>query len=343
LARIALVLGLTAALACAMFLIVCIGASPDLRTELVATLKYRTGSQYAAGLSLNSIADTMLYSTQPSTRDFLQKAYERLEAFGMIGIASVFVFGWRVWKGRKSKEERKLFVLFTTFAFVCIAWFSAFPNHIYMHDYQWLLLAPLAAMGIGELLRWIWLKPETLFSPVAVRVFGLLLPAFLILSLAGVAIFMLIRHPKEEPWLISYAQEVRQNTPANAVIGSPEMTLEVPYYAQRHIVRGIQNDELVALLREHADEFPASPVMVAIPRGEIASFPCTLAAFPHTELKSGILLNLKDKPKSSLDGANCTTMHRLGAMGSPKASGLGNDVSEERRLAATPPRDVTSH
>jgi hypothetical protein len=83
--------------------------------------------------------------------------------------------------------------------------------------------------------------------------------------------------------------------------------------------------------------------MVAIPRGEIASFPCTLAAFPHTELKSGILLNLKDKPKSSLDGANCTTMHRLGAMGSPKASGLGNDVSEERRLAATPPRDVTSH
>jgi len=56
LARIALVLGLTAALACAMFLIVCIGASPDLRTEISCDFEvpYRKPVRRRAVLELHS-------------------------------------------------------------------------------------------------------------------------------------------------------------------------------------------------------------------------------------------------------------------------------------------------
>src|SRR6185312_11433901 len=97
---------------------------------------------------------------------------------------------------------------------------------------------------------------------------ALALPALLLGHLASLTLTFATTRPSTESIpLIRYTDEIRMNTPPNAVVGSPILNMEVPYYSERHIVRGIQNDDLVALLYNRAPaEFPKSPVLIAVPK-----------------------------------------------------------------------------
>jgi hypothetical protein len=77
---------------------------------------------------------------------------------------------------------------------------------------------------------------------------------------------------------IRYALDVREATGADAVVLAPTVSAVPLYYSERHIVRGIANDGVLAEeLQDIRKQFPASPVYLAIPPSLAPEFGGTLS------------------------------------------------------------------
>jgi hypothetical protein len=308
LVRYSAFLWLIAGLTVAAFLALPLVYVPELRNELVATIKYRAGLRFAVPPTLNGLADAVNYVYQPSATQFIEVLFLRIiRLIGVIGATSAVVFARRFWINRVDSLQRRQFVVFTTFAFIALAWFVAFPNHVVIHDYEYLIVAPMAALGSGELLSNV---SASAHSPRR-QALHILLPLILIFQLAtqSLQIFMprnISADDQKAKDVQEYSLEMGSVTPAAAVIGSPYLGMYIPYYAKRHVVRGVQDDRAVQLLFSHMKEYPDDPVYLDIPYEELGDFPCSIAAFEQAQLKYGILLNLRLNRGISLIGPGCT-------------------------------------
>lgn len=313
LARIALTICAGAALGAACFVAECAAAYPEWMADLIQTVRFRSGLKAAAVFSINTL-NAGDAAAQPSAMAFLRGIYDRLVDFGMLPLFAMLAFAWYIWKQRA--REPQLFVIFVSLSSIAAAWFAVFRNHIFFHDYQWLLLAPPAALGLGKLLEWLWLEAGRSRPTAAVQGAAFVLPLCLLLPLAASTAQSLDpahAGAAQRDMFGNYARELAQRTPANAVIGSVDPSPVIPYYARRHIVRGVSNDRAVAFLAAHGKEFPGSPIYVAIPLGWTEDFPCSLRAFPQVRLTYSILLDLSQAPSARLDAAGCTGAPRHAA------------------------------
>ena len=308
LARYSLILGAIAVLAGAAFLLTAFAYVPELRSELVETVKYRAGFGFAAQPTLNTLADSHIYELRPNVVQivfiFLQRT---ILSIGVIAIVSTAIHFRHLWLNRAGEPRRKQFAVLVSLAFVPVAWFILFHNHAFVHDYEWLIMAPVGAIGTGELLNLLWTEPYTKWR----KLLGILVPVLLLYSLSAHAFQIFVpssalADDREMENTRYYAKEIRAVTPSSAVIASPYLGIYIPYYADRHIVRGVQDDLQVQFVVQHVADFPNDPMYVDIPFEKAMDFPCSLAAFNQTRLKYGILLNLSSHPKIPLFGSNCT-------------------------------------
>lgn len=308
LARYSLILGAIAGLAGAAFLLTSFAYVPELRSELVETIKYRTGFGFAAPPTLNTLADSDLYELRPRVIQIVFIFLRRtILSIGVIAIVSTAIHFRHLWLNRAGELRRKQFVVLVSLTFVPVVWFILFHNHAYIHDYEWLLMAPVAAIGTGELLNLLWIERNTKWR----KLLGIFLPVLLLYSLSAHAFQLFVptsasADDREMENVRYYAKEMRAATPSSVVIASPFLGIYIPYYADRHIVRGVQDDLQVQFVVQHVAEFPNNPVYLDIPFEKAMDFPCSLAAFDQTRLKYGILLNLRAHPKIPLVGSNCT-------------------------------------
>ncbi len=166
LARYSLILCGIAILAGVGFLLTSFAYVPELRSELAETIKYRAGFGFAVRPELNTLADSEVYELRPNVIQvviiFLQRT---ILSIGAIAIISTAIHFHRLWLNRAGKVRRKQFAAIVSLAFVPSVWFVLFHNHVYVHDYEWLLIAPVAAIGTGELLNLLWTElPTRLFA-----------------------------------------------------------------------------------------------------------------------------------------------------------------------------------
>jgi 4-amino-4-deoxy-L-arabinose transferase-like glycosyltransferase len=306
LARYSLILGTIVVMAGAAFLLTAFAYVPELRSELVETIKYRAGFGFAVRPTLNTLANSVSSEFQPNVIQISFTFLIRTILF--IGaIVSAAIHLRHLWLNRVGELMPRQFAVLVSLMFVPVAWFIIFHNHVYIHDYEWLLMAPVAAIGTGELLNVLWTEPNTKWR----KLFRVLLPALLLCSLSAHALHMLAPTGlsavnREMENVHNYAKEIRAATPSTAVVASPYLGMYIAYYANRHIVRGVQDDLQVQFVVRHAEEYPNDPIYVDIPFEKAMDFPCSLAAFDQTRLKYGILLNLRANPKILLAGSSCT-------------------------------------
>lgn len=241
LARNSLILGVIAVLAGATFLLTSLAYVPELRSELVETIKYRIGFGFAARPTLNTLADGDLYELRPRAIQFVSIFLQRTIIFiGVIAIVSTAIHFQHLWLNRAGGLRRKQFVVLVSLTFVPVAWFIVFHNHAYIHDYEWLLMAPVAAIGTGELLNLLWTEPNTKWR----KLLGFLVPLLLLFSLCA-HVFQIFAPgsasavDREMENVRYYAKEIQATTPSSAVIASPYLGIYIPYYADRHIVRNL--------------------------------------------------------------------------------------------------------
>ncbi len=125
-------------------------SSPELRSDLGATIRYRMAvrSVGAASIPIHALVDSMYYIDQPTKKELLLGGIDRLYLVGgSLGVLAVAALLLATWDKRNQRND----LVFTVGALlgVWVGWFVIFPNHAYGHEYQWLLAAPLFGLAFG--------------------------------------------------------------------------------------------------------------------------------------------------------------------------------------------------
>jgi hypothetical protein len=77
---------------------------------------------------------------------------------------------------------------------------------------------------------------------------------------------------------IRYARDVGESVGVDAIVMAPTVSAVPLYYSERHIVRGIANDAVLAEESQRIRaQFPASPIYLAIPPSLVGNFSGALA------------------------------------------------------------------
>jgi 4-amino-4-deoxy-L-arabinose transferase-like glycosyltransferase len=272
--RAAIAYACTGVVAMAVLLAIYVTASPELRTDLWHTIAVRFGGQYGSGtVPIHALFDSMWYDGQPSGR---WSAYARI--FVLIGLLTLFAIGGLLlWLWEKRYETKAQCFAIGGLLGVWLGWFLVFPNHVYNHDYQWLLGAPLGGISIGVAL-----------NALSERIHGSLrwlnlvaLPIALLVPLAGEAAHAYKDREVVPTWYVEYGLDIGQNTPSSAVILSNFPSMVPVYYSDRHILRYVHDEDTLRIInREVWDVFPNSDVYFATTSDYSPRFPCVLANFP---------------------------------------------------------------
>jgi hypothetical protein len=81
---------------------------------------------------------------------------------------------------------------------------------------------------------------------------------------------------------VTYAREIREMTPSNAVVLSPIISPVVVFYSERHIIRGILDDAtLDKVLARLPEVLPGSPFYLAMRPASIPNWPERAQKFPE--------------------------------------------------------------
>ena len=154
-----------------------------------------------------------------------------------------------------------------------IAWTIVMRTHAALHNFELLIAAPLIALALA----WIATADVHIRRPggATLRVGAFVALAALQLAFLPRRIAGLEPNPEG---LIRYALDIRNSTPVGSIVMAPTVSAVPLYYSERHIIRGIANDDaLSGQFQEVRREFPASPLYLAIPPPLAASFAQTLS------------------------------------------------------------------
>ncbi len=288
---------LAAALVAAAVLTFYLVSSPYLASNLARSVRYRIGgTRYPSAGSLHELADEADKTDfHPGIREWIVMATQRMGTLGPGAIACTLLALTRSGKRRDSGDGRRGLLLWTLLL-VPLMWFAVFRNHAYIHEYQMLLFAPLSGTCVGvALARALELLDEhaaitslRVLRPAAAVIFPLVLAAPLAWETARA--FYGNANPQPD-WILNYARDIRESTPATAVVASPLLTMVPVYYSRRHTIRGVQNDQAVeAVRRQGSAEFPGAPLYLALPPAAQEHFACSMARYPVVRATASMTL-----------------------------------------------------
>lgn len=272
--------------AAAMVLVLVVSVSPELRNDLFATVRYRMGGAYhPTNVPIHSWADKMLYTGHITVRDWFNTVViDRGPLLGgMLGLLATT--GLLIWAWNKRKTRPDVFSFVGGLLGIAAVWVALFPNHVFIHDYQDLIAAPVVCVGIGLALK---VGFERL-SGAPGWLFILILPLILIIPLAGHTVN---GFRKQEPAkILEYAKEIEGSTTPSSVVLSPLLTMVPVYYSHRHIIRGVGDDEALRLVAPEARAaFPGSDIYVGIPPESLGRFSCASSQFPLVRRTKNLIL-----------------------------------------------------
>jgi hypothetical protein len=145
-----------------------------------------------------------------------------------------------------------------------ILWAIAMRTHMAIHDFELLIAAPIAALALAGM--------ATTRARMVVFV-----------GLTALQLFFLHNQPTEDypaSRLVQFGREIKAATEPGSIVLSPLLS-EIPiYYSERHLIRGVSNEEAVERQVNLAhSRFPGAPVYLALPPYLAGSFPKSQVVF----------------------------------------------------------------
>jgi hypothetical protein len=232
--------------------------------------------------SVQEAAESTAVSSLPTY--LLGVVIGRLALLGIIGlpaVAAAIFIPRRIWRGQSA-----LAYVAAGLASMFLLWAALMRNHLEIHDYEVLLLAPLAALCAGAASAWLLGRGG---EGVLRRSTVALVAVLVLVALAGRIAYtthLLAANAVADPQ-IQFARAVRDAVEPDAIVTHPSRSMIPLYYMRRHTIRSIdsqavlddQREAILALCR-------ACPVYVAVPETAAGSFPALaqekpVARFDH--------------------------------------------------------------
>jgi hypothetical protein len=273
-----------------LILLVYVTESPELRADLWSTIAVRLGGNYSSSaVPIHAIFDRMWYADHDWDRWSLVG-----RSFLLIGpVALLAIAGLLLWTWEKRQEVKPAYFVLGGLLGVWLGWFLIFPNHVFIHDYQWLLAVPIGGMAIGVGLDAVTARLEGSLRWLTLAV----IPAILLMPLITETSRAFDARNARSP-ILDYAREIQENTPPSAVVLSVSPSMVPVYYSDRHTLRYVDDEETLKLInRQVWQVFPGSEVYLAFPPVYSVRFPCSLANFSTVKRTQDLIL-LKMSPDS---------------------------------------------
>lgn len=270
----------------AIVLVLLASSSPELRDDLWATVRYRMGGAYQpADIPIHAWADHMLYTQHISVRIwFINMLDNWLPLLGGT-FAPLATMGVVVWSWFNRKNRPDVFFVVGGLLGTIVVWTALFPNHVFIHEYQTLIAAPLFCMSLGVALKAGGERYNGVFGWMVL----LIVPLILISPLASQTALAFRKLPPDP--LLEYAKDIESSTPASAVVLSPLDTMVPVYYSHRHMIRSVTDDgALRSILHQARTVFPGSDIYIAIPPFNLGQFPCASSHFPLVKRTQNVIL-----------------------------------------------------
>jgi len=273
-----------------VILVIYVTASPELRADLWSTIAVRLGGSYSSTtVPIHAIFDRMWYADHNWDRWSL--VGRSLLLIGPVALLAISGLLLRTWE--KRQEMRSAYFVLGGLLGVWLGWFAIFPNHVYVHDYQWLLAVPIAGIAIGVGLDAVTARLEGSLRWLTLAI----IPAMLLMPLIAETARAFAIQGAYSP-MLDYAREIQVNTPPSAVVLSVSPSMVPVYYSDRHTLRYVDDEETLKLInRQVWLIFPGSDVYLAIPPVYSVRFPCSLANFSTVKRTPDLIL-LKMSPDS---------------------------------------------
>jgi 4-amino-4-deoxy-L-arabinose transferase-like glycosyltransferase len=272
--------------AMAMVLVLLVSSSPELRNDLWGTVVYRMGGAYhPTNIPIHAWADHVLYNRHITVKDWVTTVViDRGPLLGgVLGLlATMGLFAWS-WNNRKSRPD--VFYCVGGLAGVAAVWVALFPNHVFIHNYQALIAAPVVCIGFGLAMKAGVDRLRGRLGWLAIWI----VPLILLVPLIGQTVQGFRKVPPAE--ILKYARDIEGSTNASAVVLSPLLTMVPVYYSHRHIIRAVDDDEaLRSVARQARATFPDSGLYIAIPPDSLGRFSCAYSRFPLVKRTSSMIL-----------------------------------------------------
>lgn len=260
----------TAAGVLALFL----STAPELGENLWRTLQYRMNVAPFAETAwrVHTIADHTQYTNGMSASRAIATLYVNagamLGALPMVAMGAIAAAGWM---SRRSGSHDVAFVLFAGLFLPWLGWGAAMPQHMAYHDIAMQLLVPTAAAAFGvcgdavlDIADRIPDRSVQRPTRLAVRV---IVPLLLLLPLLRAAGSVTLgTGAAVHADMIAFGRDIRSSTPPNAIVIVPMPSMIPVYYADRHLIRGVQDRAVLqAVIERMPAVFPGSPVYLALP------------------------------------------------------------------------------
>jgi hypothetical protein len=174
-------------------------------------------------------------------------------------------------------------LLIASLATPWLVWSLAMRNHMARHHFEFAIGAPFVALALA----WMATLPSK-HPALKIGIFA---------ALAGIQVAILPKPSISDGYdpraLIRYAQGIRQSTESNAIVLAPLISAVPLYYSERHIIRGMDDPQSVALqLPILRREFPSSPIYLALPPALAGGFPGLPVVTANADV---VILRLSDR------------------------------------------------
>jgi hypothetical protein len=255
---IAAAAGAGAALICVAILYLTF--SPELSLDTVQTIKFY------AGVS-PTFSRLNVLSPLPLT-PFYQAVSIIVNFISMIGILGGFALCRLL-----AVHPRSGALIVAGLAAPWIIWTAVMRIHVAFHNFELLIVAPLAALALA------WMSTPKVRESWST---GALLKVSIFVLLAALQLIVLPPSrsglDKDPEGLIRYSMEIRNATPAGAIVMVPSLSSVPLYYSERHLIRGVATEnDLSRELPTSRRVFSGSPVYLAIPPALADKFAPTLS------------------------------------------------------------------
>lgn len=270
---------------------------PDRFTELVHVVRFRFGLQgsYAPGWA----------DTQPTLAAVLfryWKYLELLEPLSLLALGAVLIFGLRE---RSRQTGNPVAAVLGGWFGLWAVWFVLLRGHAYFHEYQLIIALPVLSLGAGLIFAGAIRLAKTRFAGEAL---GRVLPLVVVLIVPLVMSRSLVidtvvklRVPAAVDPLVVHGQRIRATTPPEAVVLSPYGNMLVTFYAQRHHLRDVRDDDALDRVLEQAPVLfaPGAPVYLALTPDVLPRFTRALDRYAVVAMTPELLLLSIQAPSRS--------------------------------------------
>lgn len=191
----------------------------------------------------------------------LLQALRTWNMIGSMGLFAIALLGIEAFRSRGRAWNPAFTTTAAAWAGVWIIWYTVLSHHPAHHDFQAMIIAPLAALAVGRLVERGLDAQEKSRGGDQERViaWAIIVPAILLYP----AVMGAYRPSPPEPEdraMATFGQEIHRNTPEGSVVIIPEWHGVIVYYSGRRMVWAINSPErLKNVLTALPDRFPQHP------------------------------------------------------------------------------------